>query len=241
MRKYTKDEFIAAVQKSCTIRETLLLLDLHPAGGSYQVFHRNVKLWGVDTSHFVTSRAGGRFAGQTPVPFRRPLEDYLSNLFPIQSLKLKKRLFAEGYLTKKCNICGLSQWLNDPIPLELHHIDGNHENNNLDNLSVLCPNCHAMTESHRKRKDAKSKELVYNLRHLGKCATCGVPVSGASKYCRTCAGKASQRAAYPSPDDLYQEVCRDGYEATGRKYGVTGNAIKRLLQRRGFKGHSRKS
>ena len=52
------------------------------------------------------------------------------------------RLIEEGIKQNCCERCGLSSWMNMPIPLELHHIDFNHYNNSLDNLQILCSNCH---------------------------------------------------------------------------------------------------
>ncbi len=49
----------------------------------------------------------------------------------------------------QCESCGLSEWLGDPIPLDLDHIDGNPDNNDEDNLRVICPNCHARTETYK--------------------------------------------------------------------------------------------
>ena len=68
-----------------------------------------------------------------------------------QSHKLKKRLLQEGYKKHRCEQCNLSEWLNNPIPLELHHVDGNRYNNALDNLVLLCPNCHSLTDTYRAR------------------------------------------------------------------------------------------
>ena len=82
-------------------------------------------------------------------PPRRPIEDYLSNKQIIQSNKLKQRLIKEKILEHKCHNCNNTQWLDKPIPIELHHIDGNGSNNNLSNLQLLCPNCHAQTDNYR--------------------------------------------------------------------------------------------
>ena len=57
---------------------------------------------------------------------------------------LKQKLIKDGIKEEKCELCGLSVWLNTRLPLELHHKDGNHYNNNLENLQILCPNCHAI-------------------------------------------------------------------------------------------------
>ena len=77
------------------------------------------------------------------------LEDILAGEHPqYPSAKLRIRLVKEDIFPAKCNKCGLEEWLNKPIPLELEHKDGNHHNNLLENLELLCPNCHAQTETY---------------------------------------------------------------------------------------------
>jgi hypothetical protein len=66
--------------------------------------------------------------------------------------RLRKKLIEDGIKEKKCEICKMSEWMGSPITLELHHIDGNRFNNVLENLQVLCPNCHSMTPNHSKKK-----------------------------------------------------------------------------------------
>lgn len=66
--------------------------------------------------------------------------EYLGTGKYISSHILKLKLIKEH----KCERCGCSEWIGQPIPLELHHKDGDHYNNSLDNLEILCPNCHAL-------------------------------------------------------------------------------------------------
>lgn len=69
---------------------------------------------------------------------------YIQNNVPIQSHKLKIKLIRDGLKKNECEICGLSIWQGKELPLELHHINGNHYDNNLNNLQILCPNCHSI-------------------------------------------------------------------------------------------------
>lgn len=86
-----------------------------------------------------------------------PLEEILNGVHPqYQSNKLRIRLISEGYKEHRCEICGLSEWNGKPIPIELHHKDGNTRNNSLDNLQIVCLNCHAQTDTFRSKND-KSK------------------------------------------------------------------------------------
>ena len=77
------------------------------------------------------------------------LLEYLEKSTDIQSNKVRRKLLEEGYKEYRCECCNLSEWLNEPIPLELHHKDGNRNNNILSNYELLCPNCHAKTSSYR--------------------------------------------------------------------------------------------
>lgn len=70
----------------------------------------------------------------------------------VSSHLLKLKLFREKIFEKKCCKCGITEWNGLPAPLELHHKDGNRNNNVVANFEILCPNCHAQTESYCRRK-----------------------------------------------------------------------------------------
>ena len=72
-----------------------------------------------------------------------------------QSNKLRKRLIKEGYFEHKCYRCNLQEWQNQEIPLELEHIDGNPNNHVINNLTLLCPNCHALTSTYKGKNHKK--------------------------------------------------------------------------------------
>ena len=77
------------------------------------------------------------------------LVEYLENSQDIQTNKIRKKLLEENLKSYKCECCGLTTWLDSPIPLEVHHKDGDRTNNTLENFELLCPNCHAFTDSYR--------------------------------------------------------------------------------------------
>lgn len=88
--------------------------------------------------------------------FQKPIEKYLNNEIKIQSYTLKLRLIKEKIKEPKCEKCKNENWLDGKIPLELHHIDGNKYNNSLDNLQILCPNCHSLTSNW----NGKNRKLI---------------------------------------------------------------------------------
>lgn len=147
LKKYTLQQLKDAISTSVSIREVLQKLNIKAAGGNYYIFKKAIAFYDIDTSHFTGKNLKGR-----KLPLRRKsLSDYLTNKVPIQSNKLRKYLLEEGILEHKCSFCGLSEWLNQPIPIELDHINGNNMDNSLENLRILCPNCHALTPTYRGR------------------------------------------------------------------------------------------
>jgi len=84
---------------------------------------------------------------QLPKPKNISLQDYLDNKYPIHSNPLKKKLINANVLKHQCNSCKLQTWNEKPIPIQLHHINGNPYDNSLVNLELLCPNCHSLTEN----------------------------------------------------------------------------------------------
>jgi hypothetical protein len=147
--KIDKIKLQEAVLSSFTIAEVLVKLGIPKSGSSYSLFDRKVKEYSISIDHFT----GQAWSKGRLLLHGRNIDDYLSNRVKIKSNALKKYLIELGLKECKCENCTNDMWMGRAIPLELHHIDGNNENNNLTNLQVLCPNCHALTENYRKKKN----------------------------------------------------------------------------------------
>ena len=76
------------------------------------------------------------------------IHDILNGKFPeYQTFKLKNRLIKEGIKSNKCEVCNITEWNNKTLIMQLDHIDGNPHNHRLENLRMICPNCHCQTET----------------------------------------------------------------------------------------------
>jgi hypothetical protein len=150
-RTYTEQEFIDAVKNSFSIAQVLQKLNLTPAGGSYKTFYNTVKNLQLDTSHFLgQGHLKDKNHNWTPP---RPLSQILvENSEHASSYTLKNRLVKEGLLTYFCEECGLNEWNGKKLSLHLDHINGDHSDNRLQNLRIMCPNCHSQTETYCKKK-----------------------------------------------------------------------------------------
>lgn len=146
--KYTVDSLGPLVAKVTSVRQLLKELKLKPLGGNYANLQKVLKKLNIDTSHF-TGQGWNRGKKFGP---KKPISDYLNNSNFITSDRLKKRLLDEKIFEYRCQSCLMATWYDQPIPLELHHIDKNHENNNLSNLQILCPICHYFADRNIKLK-----------------------------------------------------------------------------------------
>jgi len=147
-RTWTDEDLRKAVETSSSTRDVIQRLGLIPAGGNYLQVKSAMSLLKLDTKHF-TGQAWrkGRVFGIEP---RIPLNKILVKESHFQSFKLKKRLFAEELKKPICERCGWAEQSEDGrIPVELDHINGDRHDNRIENLRILCPNCHSLQPTHR--------------------------------------------------------------------------------------------
>jgi 5-methylcytosine-specific restriction endonuclease McrA len=147
LKKYTLQELSDAIKDSVSMRQVLAKLNVIAAGGNYATLKKAITYFNLDISHFTGQNLSGR-----KLPLRRKtIDQYLTKNSTVQSNKLRKYLLEENIFQPVCMSCGLSEWLSNKIPLELDHINGDNTDNELCNLRLLCPNCHALTPTYRGR------------------------------------------------------------------------------------------
>ncbi|KOT94182.1 MULTISPECIES: HNH endonuclease signature motif containing protein [Streptomyces] len=148
--RWTREVLQEAVTASTNMCEVLRHLGLEVVGGHHTHISRRIKAYGIDISHFqMPTRKGkprrprspeGLLVEQSPADARR-----------IPSDRLKWAMAAVG-APKRCALCDNDGiWHGRPIPLEVDHIDGDWRNNRVENLRLLCPNCHSVTDTYRGR------------------------------------------------------------------------------------------
>jgi hypothetical protein len=145
-RAWTDEDLAEIVRTSLSLAQVLRRLGYNPSGGMHRFVRAHVRRLELNTEHF-TGQAWARGRRGFPTRPARPLHEVLVIGSVVASASLRKRLIREGLLEPRCEICGLDSWRGEPLPLALDHINGDPCDNRLENLRILCPNCHALTDT----------------------------------------------------------------------------------------------
>ncbi len=232
MPRYSREQAEAAVVASLSYAETLRRLRMCPTGGGAEVLKKYVGLWDISTAHFDPSAAQRAGLGHTA----RPLAEVLVEGSSYHRQHLKRRLLAERLKEPACELCGQGEeWRGRRMSLILDHINGVRDDNRLENLRIVCANCNATLDTHCGRS-ARVHPLERECEH---CSRTFRPNYAAQRYCsRQCGTRwARSRRLSPRPEarkterppyeQLVAEVSAEGWSATGRRYGVSDNAVKK--------------
>ena len=149
-RSWTIKQLEEAARISSSLRQVISKLGLIPAGGNYEHVSRIIRENRIDVRHFTGKGwSKGKTVSKEPI---YSLEEILRKNSHFGLYRLKLRLFRLGLKERRCEECGWAQMSPDGrIPIELDHINGDRHDNRIENLRILCPNCHSLKPTHRGR------------------------------------------------------------------------------------------
>lgn len=208
---------------------------MRPAGGNHRTLRKYAEqIWLISIDHFEPDGARNDALRRRS---RTPIDEILVERSTFSRSHLKERLFRAGMKQRNCEICGQGElWRGERMSLILDHINGVADDHRLENLRVLCPNCAATLDTHCGRQNRLKREPQA-------CPTCSEtfwPAYARQRYCsRACASRrtravvarpGTRKVARPPYNHLSREVSVLGYAATGRRYGVSDNAIRKWMR-----------
>ena len=246
--KYQIEKFEPIVLSSKSYSDAAMKIGLSNSYGNRQTIKKYIKKYRLDISHFDYG------ASSLPNIGRRhcyELNEILVENSPYtHTTNLKNRLFDAGLKKRKCELCGQGEiWQDKQMSLILDHKNGINNDNRIENLRIVCPNCEGTLETHckgnreqyetmKKQKSNHVAERIKNANqkpkdrkeHKDICA-CGNEKEKRSKVCAECYLKSPKRTVDRPPyEQLINEINELGFSATGRKYGVSDNAIRKWVK-----------
>lgn len=234
MIDFTVEKLKEIVKNSITYADVCRGLDLLAQGANYRTVKKLIKTNNIDISHFMgLSHNKGK---KRPNIKRRLLSECLVVNSIACSSHIKSRLIKEKLIDYKCVGCDIIDWKNSPLTLQLDHINGINDDHRLENLRLLCPNCHSQTSNYC-GKNAKHKDSKRNL--YNKCQSCDKNIWQYAIHCKKCAAKLNpkcsknhaEKIAWPSSDELIIMTKTMSFVAAGKKLGVSDNAIRKRLKK----------
>lgn len=279
MLKDRKNFYINLIKQSESLIDVCRKANIVPTTGNYNTLKKIIKEEKIDISHFK------RFS-QNINTKKRNISEYLNNNHQISSYKLKNRLLNEGYKKYVCEKCGNTEWFGKPIPLELHHINGDNTDNRLENLQILCPNCHACTDNY----GGKNQHININKKYCQRCGKelnenqtkfCSIDCAYKNRTIKISKEKCDEIVLKYNTNDSILKIAKDtnhcvktikrilnengfntnknklvkekndkkipliletlkktkSFSKTGKEFGVSDNAIRHLLSKRGYPTH----
>ncbi len=230
---FSFEEASRAIDRSLCWSDSLRQLGYRPVGHNIRTLKKYACLWGISVAHFDPNEVRRRASKRKAIT----LDELLVENSDCSRSYVKKRLFEAGLKDKHCEVCGQDElWHGRTMSLILDHVNGVSDDNRLENLRIVCPNCAATLETHCGRKNLHPFTPV-------DCLHCGgrfTPKTGTQRYCSRACGSRWDRAGIkrpgarkverPSHLGLVRNVEELGYRAVGRKYGVSDNAVRKWLR-----------
>lgn len=268
IRKKAEEEFVELVKKYLPVSNSLNHLcnnlGLKGVDGYYKKLKRIISEYGLSTEHFGTIKLSNNGGGRNMYTAMSDEEFFVKDS-ERYGTSIIKRLVDGGYKEYKCEgeNCGINEWNGRPLRLQVHHINGDHHDNRIENLQLLCPNCHTQTDTYGRNNIAKTsgfkitdrvneilngsessfkpidikelKERILPPKEKKCCQVCGEEIKGdGEKYCSyECTEKASRKYEVTEEQLIKDFKELKSFSAVGRKYGVSDNAIKKRSQKLG--------
>lgn len=228
MEKIDENIFKEVYKKTNSLTEMLIEFGVVPRGGNYRTLKNILIKRKYCIEKFEENAKKTRFGGPEGKTNKIPDSEVFTTGTKSTS-KLKNRYIKYTNCDIKCVKCGIKDtWNNEPLTLQLDHINGDSTDNRIENLRLLCPNCHSQTDTYA-RKNCKPKT---------RCIECNIPITKKCIRCNKCNGKyihsiIKEYNRYrkvknrPSKEELKELIENNTWVAIGKMYNVNDNSIRK--------------
>lgn len=226
--------YIKLIKESKSFCEVCRKANIVATTGNYNTLKKIIEENNIDISHF-KRQGGGKHE-------KISIDDVLTNKRQITTYRLTKLLLKHGLKERKCENpeCGITEWCGKPLKVVPHHVNGNHNDNRLENIMFLCPNCHSYTDNFGGKNMERKKRY---------CVECNKELlSGQQKYCsvecrknhveklkfsknESAMNKRTIVSKIPSKDELIVDLSMMNISKIGTKYNVSDTAVRKWLKK----------
>jgi hypothetical protein len=233
LRKTISDEeIIKSCKENISRMSTLKTLGFNPTTGvNITWIDNHIKQLKISTEHWL-GKAHLKEKIHNWSPSKTFEEVFTDTGFHYSHREMKKRLLKSNVLEYKCygENCGINSWNGKKLSLHLEHINGNSTDNRVENLTLLCPNCHSLTPTFCRKK--KKPEVIGLIREDKIQCDCGAQILYESKICKNCFNtKRSTKIVWPEKEILLEMLSKSNYFALGKQLGVSDNAIRKHIKK----------
>lgn len=158
-RSFDKLILIDLASTCGSVSEILRTLGIAVSGSSFASLRSAMKRFGIQIPNGRVDGAGRIISPILIEARKKKVLDFLKPNTTIGTHSLKLQMFRYGIKQKACEKCGITEWMGEAAPLELHHINGVKTDGSIENLQILCPNCHAQTPTYC-AKNIKSRRSI---------------------------------------------------------------------------------
>lgn len=226
---FSKESIQKAFNESSSYTQMFEYLNLPLTKNLIKVLDYRVKVEDIDKSQFNINKTVAKKTKKVTNMFEGyNLKDILvENSSYYNSHGLKNKLLKSNILKYECQICAIKEWNGQELSLQLDHINGKSNDNRLENLRFLCPNCHSQTETYAGKK---KKEKTFTF--LKNCQICKASVNN-RVFCEKCTddfARKRRKVNRPPYEEIKAFLGKNSYCAAGKKYGVSDNAVRKWLK-----------
>lgn len=243
-----KNKLETIIKSSFSYADVLRGMDLNTNNGNYQTLKRYISKYNLSIDHF-------KYISNMGEMIAKPIDFYLQNGTTIGSNNLKKKILKLKLIEYQCAWCKITDTYDGrPIVLQLDHINGINTDNRLENLRLLCPNCHSQTDTftskNRVNKISENKMSIkyqqYEQKQKDCICQCGEKKHFKSTICIKCLGKINKNKD-KNKNSTRQKILNEfgldyiidllkktSYVNVGKLLNVSDNAVRKIIKSEGY-------